>query len=154
MGGSTPVGAVGSSNPGAKFYLGRSAFYRANVNENSPLPTLRPCRRRNCVSSQETREPYRIEPLGFTGSPDQAWQRLLDLLRDWPRTQLFEVDGTQARARFRSRIFHFPDDAHFVLDREGQTIHFRSAARWGRRDFDVNRRRIEAIRIAFTNSAT
>ncbi len=115
----------------------------------SPPPALAPCRRRNCVSSQETRDPYRIEPLRFVGDPERAWNRLLDLLRGWPRTVLLEAETDRARARFRSLVFRFPDDADFLLDREGQTIHFRSAARWGRRDFDVNRRRMEAIRAAF-----
>ncbi len=101
------------------------------------------------MSSQERRDPYRIEPLRFTGDPDRAWTHLLDLLRDWPRTRLFEAGTSRARAQFRSRIFRFPDDADFVLDREGHVIHCRSAARWGRRDFEVNRRRIEAIRTAF-----
>jgi len=121
----------------------------ADVTTPLPPPALRPCRRRNCVSSQETRDPYRIEPLRFTGDPERAWSLLLDLLRGWPRTRLLEQGATQARARFRSLIFRFPDHADFILDREGKTIHFRSAARYGRRDFDVNRRRMEAIRTAF-----
>jgi uncharacterized protein (DUF1499 family) len=111
--------------------------------------SLRPCRLRNCVSSQETRDPYRIEPLRFAGDPDRAWDLLLDLLRGWPRTQLLEAGADRARACFRSRVFRFPDFADFVLDREGHAIHFRSAARYGRRDFDVNRNRMEAIRLAF-----
>jgi uncharacterized protein (DUF1499 family) len=115
----------------------------------TPPPALRPCRLRNCVSSQETRDPYRIEPLRFAGDPDRAWRALLDLLRGWPRTRLLEKGPEVARARFRSPVFRFPDNAVFLLDREGQTIHFRSAARWGRRDFDVNRKRMEAIRAAF-----
>jgi uncharacterized protein (DUF1499 family) len=101
------------------------------------------------VSSQETRHPYRIEPLRFTGDPDRAWSLLLDLLRGWPRTRLLKEGANQARARFRSLIFRFPDHGDFILDREGRTIHFRSSARYGRRDFDVNRNRMEAIRTAF-----
>jgi uncharacterized protein (DUF1499 family) len=101
------------------------------------------------VSSQETRDPYRIEPLRFAGDPDRAWSVLLDLLRGWPRTRLLEEGAEVARARFRSPVFRFPDNAVFLLDREGKVIHFRSAARWGRRDFDVNRHRMEAIRTAF-----
>ncbi len=104
------------------------------------------------MSSQETRNPYRIEPLRFSGDPDRAWSVLLDLLRGWPRTRLLEEGATHVRARFRSLIFRFPDNALFLLDREAQTIHFRSAAKYGRRDFDVNRKRMEAIRAAFSAS--
>lgn len=115
-----------------------------------PPPTLRPCRLRNCVSSQESRDPYRIEPLRFPGDANRAWAVLLDLLRGWPRTALLEEGANTARARFRSAVFRFPDTADFLLDREAKTIHFRSAAKYGRRDFDVNRNRMEAIRAAFT----
>lgn len=100
------------------------------------------------MSSQETRDPYRIEPFRFSGDPDHAWGALLDLLRGWPRTRILEAGSETARARFRSLVFRFPDDADFLLDREGRAIHFRSASRYGRRDFDVNRRRMEALRAA------
>lgn len=102
------------------------------------------------MSSQESRHPYRIEPFRFTGDPDRAWAVLLGLLRGWPRTALLEEGADAARARFRSAVFRFPDTADFLLHREAKTIHFRSAARYGRRDFDVNRNRMEAIRAAFS----
>lgn len=102
------------------------------------------------MSSQETRDPYRIEPFRFSGDPDRAWGVLLGLLRGWPRTRLLEAGAARARACFRSAIFRFPDYADFHLDREGEAIHFRSAAKYGRRDFDVNRKRMEALRAAFS----
>ena len=119
---------------------------------SAPPLALRPCRLRNCVSSQETRDLYRIEPLRFPGDPDRAWGLLLGLLREWPRTELLEEGADAARARFRSAVFRFPDYADFRLDREAGAIHFRSAAKYGRRDFDVNRKRMEAIRAAFSAS--
>ena len=44
----------------------------------------------------------------------------------------------------------FVDDVEFRHDSAGQVIHVRSASRLGRRDFGVNRERIEAIRDRFT----
>lgn len=40
----------------------------------------------------------------------------------------------------------YVDDVEFRLDAEANLIHVRSAARLGRRDFGVNRARLEAIR--------
>jgi uncharacterized protein (DUF1499 family) len=40
----------------------------------------------------------------------------------------------------------FVDDVEFLLDEKARVIHVRSASRLGRKDFGVNRERIEAIR--------
>ena len=49
----------------------------------------------------------------------------------------------------RSRIFRFADDVDFRFDDEARLIHFRSASRLGRKDFGVNRERMEGIRRAY-----
>ena len=38
----------------------------------------------------------------------------------------------------------FVDDVEFLVRRQGGLVHVRSASRLGRRDFGVNRKRIEA----------
>jgi len=43
----------------------------------------------------------------------------------------------------------FVDDVEFLLDPAARTIHVRSASRLGRRDFGVNRERIESLRTGF-----
>jgi uncharacterized protein (DUF1499 family) len=40
----------------------------------------------------------------------------------------------------------YVDDVEFALDEKSGTIQVRSASRLGIRDFDVNRKRVEAIR--------
>ena len=47
-------------------------------------------------------------------------------------------------AEFRTPILRFVDDVEFFFD--GKVIHVRSASRLGRRDFGVNRKRIEQLR--------
>ena len=47
-------------------------------------------------------------------------------------------------AEFRSRLLGFVDDVEFFFD--GVVVHVRSASRLGRRDFGVNRARVEEIR--------
>ena len=49
-------------------------------------------------------------------------------------------------AEFKSAGLGFVDDVEFALDEKAGVIHVRSASRLGVRDFDVNRKRIEAIR--------
>src|SRR3954452_23701611 len=103
----------------------------------------------NCVSSQDSDSQHAIEPLRFDDSPEEAWQRLKDLIATWPRMRLVSAVEQYLHAEAVSRIFRFVDDVEFLLDREGKQIHVRSASRAGKSDLSVNRRRMEAIREAF-----
>jgi uncharacterized protein (DUF1499 family) len=49
------------------------------------------------------------------------------------------------RAEFRSRIFRFVDDVEIAFSKTESLIHIRSAARIGRGDLGVNRRRVREI---------
>jgi uncharacterized protein (DUF1499 family) len=97
-----------------------------------------------------------MEPIPYTGSLDEARARLLRVLRDYPRTRIVsgpDLEPLYLKAECRSRIFHFVDDVEFVLDDEAKRIHFRSASRLGRKDFGVNRKRMEEIGAAFMAAA-
>ena len=50
-------------------------------------------------------------------------------------------------AEFKSAGMGFVDDVEFALDEKSGLIQSRSASRLGIRDLDVNRKRIEAIRV-------
>ena len=43
----------------------------------------------------------------------------------------------------------YTDDFEARVDSEANVIHVRSASRLGKRDFDVNRQRVDAIRAKF-----
>jgi uncharacterized protein (DUF1499 family) len=47
----------------------------------------------------------------------------------------------------------FVDDAEFWVDPQAQAVQVRSAARLGRRDFGVNRARVEVLRAALAETA-
>jgi uncharacterized protein (DUF1499 family) len=100
-----------------------------------------PCRRTpNCVSSQadpSDREHY-IEPL--RASMDDVRKAVEGL----PRTLIVLAQPNYLHAEFRSRLLGFVDDVEFFFD--GAAVQVRSASRLGRRDFGVNRARIEEIR--------
>src|SRR5713226_2935514 len=112
--------------------------------------SLPPCPRRpNCVSTQATDAEHAIAPIRYNGTAAEAMQRLVAILRNIPRTTITSVDAETVRAKFRTRVFRFVDDAVFVLDDDTKTIHFRAAARLGRRGFGVSRARMESVRAAF-----
>ena len=103
----------------------------------------------NCVCSQADAagDPdHYIAPLSAAAPPAAAWEALRSVLRDAPRVALIEDRPGYLRAEFTSRLLGFVDDAEFHLDQRAGVIHVRSASRLGRRDFGVNRRRIEDIR--------
>jgi uncharacterized protein (DUF1499 family) len=113
-----------------------------------------PSRNPNSVSSQADLWPAeeyetdyaRIEPLRFSGEPAAAMNRLRAVLANWPDAAVIEDTPEYIRVEFETRWLRFIDDAEFLLDPEARVIHVRSASRLGRRDFGVNRARIEALR--------
>lgn len=107
----------------------------------------------NCVCSQDDRPDHAIEPLTFTDSPAAAWQRLEAAVAALPRTRIVERTDGYLHAEATSLLFRFVDDVEFLLDAEAKRIHVRSASRAGHSDLGVNRRRVEAIRAAFTRGA-
>lgn len=105
----------------------------------------------NCVVSENAGPSSRIEPLRFTGAPEQAWAALRQavargggVIREDRKDYLW--------ATFTSRIFRFVDDVEFRLDAAQGVIHLRSASRAGSSDFGVNRKRVERLRIAFADA--
>ena len=116
-------------------------------------PSLTP----NSVSSQADLYPNhpqrdfaRIAPLQFTGDADKAMDRLEKTLRATDRTVVITRDTDYLYAQSSTALLKFTDDLEFWLDRPAGVIQLRSASRLGRKDFNVNRERIEKIRTQFT----
>ncbi|MBA2412428.1 MAG: DUF1499 domain-containing protein, partial [Burkholderiaceae bacterium] len=87
-----------------------------------------------------------IEPLRFTQDSALAMNRLRDVLAGWPGARIIDQSPDYIYVQFETRWLRFVDDCEFLLDPAARVIHVRSAARIGRRDFGVNRARVEAIR--------
>ena len=109
---------------------------------------LAPCRPTpNCVSSQAPDPEHFVEPLRIAGPLRRGHGRA-------PEGGGVHVSGARIiraepgylYAEFASRWLGFVDDVEFALDEGARVIHVRSASRLGRRDFGVNRARVEAIR--------
>jgi len=111
---------------------------------------LRPCPdKRSCVCTQDPVEQHRIEPLRYDATQEEARDKLLGVIRHMERSTLVQVDPGYIHAEFRSAVFSFVDDVEFLFDDGAKLIHFRSAARMGSYDFNVNRKRMEEIRKRF-----
>jgi uncharacterized protein (DUF1499 family) len=103
----------------------------------------------NCVCSTDRATPHYVEPLAFIGDPEEAMSRLKAVLAGRRRTRLVAEEADYLHAECTSWLFRFVDDLEFYMDRLEKKIHVRSAARTGKYDFGVNRRRVEAVRRAF-----
>jgi len=106
---------------------------------------LAPCKRTpNCVSSQADaadREHY-IAPLAFRGS----MQDLRRAVESMERAMLISAERNYLYAEFRTKLMRYVDDVELYYDEKQGMVHVRSASRLGRRDFGVNRKRVEALR--------
>jgi len=102
---------------------------------------LAPCKRSpNCVCSQANpadAEHY-IAPLHGT------MDAVAKAVAGFPRASVIERRNDYLYAEFRSRLLRYVDDVEFFFD--GRVLQVRSCSRLGRRDFGVNRKRIEALR--------
>lgn len=105
----------------------------------------------NCVNSQApSSDPQNaIAPLTYSGTAEEAKARLKQVIAAMPRARIVVDEGDYLHAEFTSLVFRFVDDVEFVIDDGTKTIHFRSAARVGRGDMGVNRKRMEEIRVKF-----
>jgi uncharacterized protein (DUF1499 family) len=110
-------------------------------------PTWKP----NCVSSTVGKsDSHYVEPLAFSGRPNEAWKRLQTLVRGSPRINVVTDAANYLHAEYKSAGMGFIDDVEFALDKSTNVIQVRSASRLGVRDFGVNRARVESLRAQFS----
>ena len=106
---------------------------------------LAPCKRSpNCVSSQADptdREHY-IAAIAFRG----AAAELRRAVESMARATVIKAERDYLYAEYRSKLMRYVDDLELYYDEKQGLVHVRSASRLGRRDFGVNRARVEAIR--------
>lgn len=102
----------------------------------------------NCVSSQADpadAEHY-IAPIAFKGGTAQAMAAVRKAVEGMEGATIIRQEAGYLYAEYRTRLMRFVDDVEFVFDDKAGVIHVRSASRLGRRDFGVNRARVEALR--------
>ena len=107
-----------------------------------------PRRTPNCVSSQAERadaEHY-IEPIAFKGSAADAMAAARKAVDSMQRSTIVRAEGPYLYAEYRSKLLGYVDDLELLFDERAGLFHVRSASRLGRRDFGVNRKRVERLR--------
>lgn len=141
------------------FLLGQLGFLRGRAPSDLGVrdgrlkpPALTP----NSVSSQSDLYPNhpqqafaKIKPLKVGGDTDQAMARLIELLNKTKGVVIIAEEPEYLYAQCTTALLKFTDDVEFALDRDARLIHVRSASRIGRKDFNANRDRVEAIRAQF-----
>ena len=103
-----------------------------------------PKRTPNCVSSQADpadAEHY-ISPIAFRGD----FARVEEAVASMRGASIVRREGNYLYAEYRTPIMRYVDDVELLYDERAGVVHVRSASRLGRRDFGVNRRRVEALR--------
>ena len=102
---------------------------------------LAACKRSpNCVCSQANPSDLEHYIAPIHGSMAAA----REAVRSMPRATIIEESENYLYAEFRTRLMRYVDDVELFFD--GQVLHVRSCSRLGRRDFGVNRRRVEELR--------
>ena len=104
-----------------------------------------PKRTPNCVSSQADpgdREHY-IAPLAFRGDFSKV-EAAVAAMRG---STVVKRDGNYLYAEYRTPIMRYVDDVELLYEPQAGVVHVRSASRLGRRDFGVNRKRVEDLRL-------
>jgi uncharacterized protein (DUF1499 family) len=113
-----------------------------------------PARTPNSVCSQADlwpdaaqRDYARIEPIALVGGNGQATlAKIAQVVEGLPGAAIVERRDDYLYARFTTALMRFTDDVEFWLDAAAGVVQVRSASRVGRKDFGVNRARIEQIR--------
>ena len=125
-------------------------FWTPNKVERRDGGRLSPCPAMpNCVCSQDDDAAHQIDSLRFLDSPCDAWQRLITVVTQFPRTRIVTNDSPYLHVEFTTLLLRFVDDVEFLLDETAAVIHVRSASRVGHSDLGANRVRVEAIRRLF-----
>lgn len=105
----------------------------------------------NCVVSQTEDETHYIKPLKYNSDRTSAYNNFLKILSVVPDTVIVEKTDDYIRTESRSKIMGFVDDAEFYFPEDEKVVQWRSASRLGESDLGVNRRRLEQIRLGFSD---
>jgi len=129
---------------GDTMFAGKRPNYLGVKDGRLPRPRSTP----NCVSSQAdpADQEHYIEPIRFRGAALDAIAAARKAVEGMARSTVVRHEGNYLYAEFKSKLMGFVDDVEFTFDEKAGVLHVRSASRLGRRDYGVNRQRVEALR--------
>jgi uncharacterized protein (DUF1499 family) len=88
----------------------------------------------------------RIAPIALQGDGKATISKVAKVIEDLPGSHIVERRDDYLYAQFTTPLMRFVDDVEFWFDPTAGVVQVRSASRVGRKDFGVNRARIENIR--------
>lgn len=101
----------------------------------------------NCVCSEQV-QPNDAEHFIKAIQGDKAvWDKFKGIVQE-QGGEVITDDGNYVHVTFSTPIFHYVDDVELRFDKAAKLIHIRSASRMGRKDFGVNRTRVEKLKQA------
>ena len=112
---------------------------------------LIPCPNKpNCVNSFSKDKAQYIKPIVIVGSNQDVANAIVNVVNALDNSKVTVTENSYIRAEFSSTIFGFVDDVEFYFPAKTseKTIYIRAAARLGYSDFNVNRERVELIRLS------
>ncbi len=132
---------------GDTVFAGKRPTYLGVIDGRLSRPRSTP----NCVSSQADPADtvHAIAPIRFTGNAMEAMAALREIIDASERTLVVKHEANYLYAEYKSKLMGYVDDVEFLASEKEGVIHVRSASRLGRRDYGVNRERIEAVRERF-----
>ena len=114
-----------------------------------------PSKTPNSVSSQADlwvqhpmQDYARIAALAVKAGGPATMAQIKRIVEALPGAKVVESRDDYLYVQFTTRWMKFVDDAEFWFDPTNNVVQLRSASRVGRKDFGVNRARIEAVRQA------
>eukprot|EP00268_Persea_americana_P067948 TRINITY_DN9405_c0_g1_i1.p1 TRINITY_DN9405_c0_g1~~TRINITY_DN9405_c0_g1_i1.p1 ORF type:complete len:209 (-),score=36.08 TRINITY_DN9405_c0_g1_i1:380-1006(-) len=130
------------------------------VQKNPPSLALCPATK-NCISTSEESSDltHYAPPWNYNGrgrkkpvSKEEAMAELLEVIKstkpDKFTPRIIEKKDDYIRVEYESPIMGFVDDVEFWFPpSKKSTVEYRSASRFGNYDFDINRKRIKALRL-------
>jgi uncharacterized protein (DUF1499 family) len=112
-----------------------------------------PAKTPNSVTSQADlwpdaprKDEARIAPIALQGDGKATIAKIAKVIEDLPGSHIVERRDDYLYAQFTTPLMRFVDDVEFWFDPAAGVVQVRSASRVGRKDFGVNRARIESIR--------
>jgi uncharacterized protein (DUF1499 family) len=148
--GTVVVGAVGVIAAGQLGAFSGRAPTDLGVRDGRLKP---PSRTPNSVSSQAALYPdhpqrgyAQIAPIALVGDGPATIAALRRVVETMRGAKVVESRADYLYVQFTTRLMGYVDDAEFWFDPAAGVVQLRSASRVGRKDFGVNRERVEAIR--------
>lgn len=101
----------------------------------------------NCVCSEQVLADDTEHFIKAIQGDKAVWDKFKGIVQE-QGGEVITDDGNYVHVTFSTPVFHYIDDVELRFDEAAKLIHIRSASRMGRKDFGVNRTRVEKLKQA------